>query len=174
MYLFSGKGEGREKKKERNIAVTNIDQLRLTGILTRDQTHNLGMCSDWESNQWPFVLWDDIQPTEPPQSGQCSFSDRNLEVKLFLFFLTSQIIIHQSYQFHILYLSNFFFLLFNFYCIFPITAQPPYIPSPHQPPHCCPCPWDLLSFCSIPPPPNLPTTSCHLAVYLWVYPSFCC
>ena len=27
--------------------------------LTMDQTHNLGMCSDWESNPQPFGVLDD-------------------------------------------------------------------------------------------------------------------
>ena len=46
---------------ERNIDVRNIDWWHLICALTRDQTHNLGMCSDWESNLWPFWF-----------TGQCS------------------------------------------------------------------------------------------------------
>ena len=47
----------------------NIDWLPLICALIRDQTHNPGMCPHWESNQQPFTLRDDAQPTEPHQSG---------------------------------------------------------------------------------------------------------
>ena len=45
------------------------------------------------------------------------------------------------------------YIFFNLYGIFfhyHLSLFPP------QSPHCCPCPWELLSFCSIHPPPNLP------------------
>ena len=44
---------------ERNIA----------RAVSKDQTRNPGLCPDQESNQQPFALWDDAQPTEPHQSG---------------------------------------------------------------------------------------------------------
>ena len=51
-YLFLERGEGREKKKERNI-----DWLSLTHIHpTEDQVHNPGMFSEWEWNPQPFSL----------------------------------------------------------------------------------------------------------------------
>ena len=37
--------------------------------LTRDLAQNQGMCSDQESNWWPFGLLDNSQPTEPHQLG---------------------------------------------------------------------------------------------------------
>ena len=37
---------------------------------TGDQTHNPGICSDWESNLQPFALWYDTQPAEPHWSGK--------------------------------------------------------------------------------------------------------
>ena len=30
---------------------------------------NSGLCPDQDSNQWPFTLWDEAQPTEPCWSG---------------------------------------------------------------------------------------------------------
>ena len=49
--LFSERGEGREKERERNI-----NWLPVLQPLTRDQTRNPGVCPDWESNQQPFAL----------------------------------------------------------------------------------------------------------------------
>ena len=43
-------GEGRDKGRDRNIDVRNIDWLPFLCALTRDQTHNLGICPDWELN----------------------------------------------------------------------------------------------------------------------------
>ena len=62
LNLCLERGEGRERARERNI-----DGLPLTCTLTRDQTHNSGMCP--ESNQRPFALRDDAQTTEPYQLG---------------------------------------------------------------------------------------------------------
>ena len=50
-------------KKERNI-----DGCLLVHIPTGDQTHNLGMCLDQESNPWPFDLWDDALTSWATQS----------------------------------------------------------------------------------------------------------
>ena len=58
------KREGREKEKDRNI-----DPLLPIHSPMRDQTCNLGVCYDWESNLRPFSLWDDTQPTEPHRPG---------------------------------------------------------------------------------------------------------
>ena len=49
-----------EKEKERNIHWPPI-----MWAPTRDQTHNPATCPEQESNQWPFVLWDNAHPTEP-------------------------------------------------------------------------------------------------------------
>ena len=46
-----------------------MDRLPLIHILTRHWTHNSGICPEQETNQWPFILQDDSQPTEPCRSG---------------------------------------------------------------------------------------------------------
>ena len=38
----------REEGREKNISVTNIDQLSHIGTLTGDRTHNLDLRPDWE------------------------------------------------------------------------------------------------------------------------------
>ena len=48
----------------------NIDWLPFA--LAGDQTHNIGMCPDQESNQRPFSLWDDTQPTVHTSQGSSS------------------------------------------------------------------------------------------------------
>ena len=40
---------------------------------TRDQTLNLGMCPDWESNPQPFGLQDDVQLSHTGQGYKYSF-----------------------------------------------------------------------------------------------------
>ena len=47
---------------------------------------------------------------------------------------------------------------------------------PPQSPHCCPCSWVFLPFCSIPPHPDLLPTPliCHPALYFWVCLYFAC
>ena len=50
LSLTVERGEGREKERERIIDVRNIDRLPLAHSPTGDQTHNPGMCPDWESN----------------------------------------------------------------------------------------------------------------------------
>ena len=65
--------EGKEKKhsKERETLMweSNMDRLLLVHALIGDQTHNLGMGPDQESNRWPFALQNDTQPTEPHLPG---------------------------------------------------------------------------------------------------------
>ena len=63
-YLFTFRERGREGEREGNIDVRNINWLPLAHTVTRDQTHSPGMCPDGESNQAPFSLWDNAQPTE--------------------------------------------------------------------------------------------------------------
>ena len=69
IYLFLERGEGREKKRERNINVW----LPLVRPPTGDTACNPGMCPDWESNHRPFVSQAGTQSTEPHQPGQESF-----------------------------------------------------------------------------------------------------
>ena len=45
----------------------DFDLVPLTCIPTRGRTHTPGMCPDRESNQRPFRLQDNTQPTEPHQ-----------------------------------------------------------------------------------------------------------
>ena len=78
-----------------------------------------------------------------------------------------------NYLFHTIHFSILFFpfvmfylfLLLLFYCIFPMNIYSPYTPSPLQSPHCCPCPWVLIHFCSIPPPLKSLITVSLLSVY---------
>ena len=49
---------GREGK-ETSMRERNIRGLPLSHAPTRGQTCNLGMCPEWESNSWPFGLWED-------------------------------------------------------------------------------------------------------------------
>ena len=49
--LFLERGEGREKVRERNIDVQEIQQsVASCTPQTGDLAHNPGMCPDWESN----------------------------------------------------------------------------------------------------------------------------
>ena len=70
-YWFLERGEGMKKERERNINVP------LAHTPTGDPTHDIGMCSNWESNPWPLVLPDDAQPTEPPRPGLHSWFLKN-------------------------------------------------------------------------------------------------
>ena len=55
---------------ERNIdGERSIHQLLLIHILTGNLAHNPGMCPDLASNQLPFTLWVDSQPTKLHQLG---------------------------------------------------------------------------------------------------------
>ena len=49
--------EGNEKEKETSISCLSHELWY--------QTHYPGMCPDWESNQWPFTLQYNAQPTSP-------------------------------------------------------------------------------------------------------------
>ena len=70
IYLFLERGKRREKVRERNIDVQEKHPLVASCMHPDEgQTQNSGMCPDWESNQQPFSLRDDTQPTEPHQSG---------------------------------------------------------------------------------------------------------
>ena len=67
-YLFLERGEDRGKEREKHWCARET----LIGCLlhspTGDLAQNPDMCPDWELNQWPFGLWDDMQPTEPHES----------------------------------------------------------------------------------------------------------
>ena len=49
----------RKRERERDIIVRNINWFLPIRSPTRDQTCNLGMCPDWESNPQTFGVWDD-------------------------------------------------------------------------------------------------------------------
>ena len=63
--LFLERGEGKEKKRVRNMNVW----LPLTHPLLGSLSHNPGMCPDWESNQQPFGLQAGTQPLSHPSQG---------------------------------------------------------------------------------------------------------
>ena len=68
-YLFL-EGEGRgERGRETLMCERNIDWSPLMCTLTGDRANNPDMYPEWELNWQPLTLWEDIQPTEPHQSG---------------------------------------------------------------------------------------------------------
>ena len=56
---------GKEGDRERETSISYLDALQ-----TGTKSATTGMRPHWESNQQPFTLWDNAQPTEPHQSGQ--------------------------------------------------------------------------------------------------------
>ena len=63
--------EGKESERQRGRKTStwerNLNWLPPVHTLTRDQTHNLGMCSDRESSSQPFLVYRTMfQPAEPP------------------------------------------------------------------------------------------------------------
>ena len=62
IYLFLERREGRERGRR-------TSQIASCMSPTGDLVHNLGMCPDWELNQWTFGLQNDAQSTELYQSG---------------------------------------------------------------------------------------------------------
>ena len=65
IYLFLEREEGREKERERNV-----NQLPFICTLDhRGLNRQPRLVPGPESNQRPFTLQDDAQPTEPHQSG---------------------------------------------------------------------------------------------------------
>ena len=59
--LILEREEGRQKEKERERdRQTDIDQLPPVCAPMGGQTHNLGMCPEWELNPQPFRVWDNI------------------------------------------------------------------------------------------------------------------
>ena len=76
---------------------------------------------------------------------------------------------------------NIPFFFRNYFFFLKVIFPSPFsllIPSPPQSLHCCPRPWVLFPFCSIPPLPNCyhpppPPLSCYSALYLWVCLYFC-
>ena len=66
-YLFLERGERREKERDRNR--TTVVREKHQSVANWGLACNPGMCPDRESNQGPFALWEDAQPTEPHRSG---------------------------------------------------------------------------------------------------------
>ena len=74
IYLLLDRGEGREKKRERNIDVREKRPLVASHTPpTGDLAHNPGMCPDWDLNWWLFGSRAGAQSTEPHQQGQFAF-----------------------------------------------------------------------------------------------------
>ena len=67
IFRYRGKEREREGEKLRHVRGTSISCFLHASQW--GQAHNPGMCPDQESNQQPFALWDDAQPTQPHQSG---------------------------------------------------------------------------------------------------------
>ena len=64
----------RERDRQTDIDVRNIDwSLPPVHALTGEQTCNLGMCPDRESDLQPVSVWDDSQSMEPPGQGYTSY-----------------------------------------------------------------------------------------------------
>ena len=75
IYLFIERGKGgRKRGRQTLMRERNLSLLPLACSLTRDQTHDPGMCPDQQSNLRPFALWDNAQPTKPHRSGLGMFS----------------------------------------------------------------------------------------------------
>ena len=69
-YLLLEREEGREKQRERNMDVQELQWLVASCTPPNwEPDHNPGMCPDWESNQ-PFSSQAGTQPTEPHQPGK--------------------------------------------------------------------------------------------------------
>ena len=71
IYLFLERGRERGREMSRCERETSISCL--SHVPDRNQTRNPGMRPDQESNQQPFNLQDDTQPTEPHLSGVSVF-----------------------------------------------------------------------------------------------------
>ena len=70
IYLFSERGEGREKERKRNIDVCKKHQSNASSTpRTGDLIRNPGTCPDRESNQPSFGSQAHAQSTEPHQPG---------------------------------------------------------------------------------------------------------
>ena len=68
IYLFLERGEGREKERKETLMWEKLQLVASRTRPNRGQTHNPGMCPNWELNQRPFTLWHDAQP--PKHTGQ--------------------------------------------------------------------------------------------------------
>ena len=68
--LIDFRERGRQRERERNIDVRNIDWLPLVCAPTRDRAHNLGMCPDQESNPKPSGGQRTLPAPEPHLPGQ--------------------------------------------------------------------------------------------------------
>ena len=70
--MFIGETERdrqRKRERERNIDARKVDWLTPIYSLTRDKTHNLGMCPYWNQTHNLLVYGTMLQPTEPPGQG---------------------------------------------------------------------------------------------------------
>ena len=58
VFIYKERGKEGERVGEKHQLVASHT------CLNGDRTHNLGMCTAQEWNQWPFALQDNAQPTE--------------------------------------------------------------------------------------------------------------
>ena len=66
LFIFRERRREREREGEKHQCERETS---IGCLLYMPPPPNPGMCPDQESNQQPFALWDDAQPTQPHQSG---------------------------------------------------------------------------------------------------------
>ena len=98
IYFWREGKEGTKRRRE-TMWERNMDQLPLLCASSGDQTSNLGICPDWESNWRPFTL-QAAQQTELHWSGQG---------KSFTKFYFNSLISLQLLSLTLLYLRNYSF-----------------------------------------------------------------
>ena len=83
----------REEERERNVDVRErcIDWLPPGHAWPRDQTRNLGMCPDLESEPQPFGYRTTLQPTEPHGQGK-AYDQQGTETAVRFFEVTQQVV----------------------------------------------------------------------------------
>ena len=64
------------RERETSIWERNINWMLAIHALTGDQTHNLDMSPDWESNPQILVCGTMLQPTEPLANDELLFNVR--------------------------------------------------------------------------------------------------
>ena len=80
LFIFF-KERGREGEREGKTNVQGKDRsVALHTPPHGDLASNPGMCPDQESNLRPFTLQNDVQPTEPHQSGQEVYYLQNISI----------------------------------------------------------------------------------------------
>ena len=120
LFLVARVGVGsRERERPREMWETYINWFLPTCILTGDRTHNLGTCSDQESNKQPFSVQNDHNWATPARTDHCIFN--NYSFNLRHTFIVSQLIIKSHY---FVMLSDLFISLLIWLFLFRYVARP--------------------------------------------------